>query len=143
MPYKSSEARRAYVNKRQKEDSEFRRKHVKSSQAWYEANKDRHCAASRKRNRSIKIEALQRYGGKCFCCSEFIVQFLSLDHIEGNGNQHREMTGTVGGVQFYRWLKRHGWPEGFQVSCHNCNLGRHINGGICPHNGVSDGKETS
>jgi hypothetical protein len=30
-------------------------------------------------------------------------------------------------------LRKNGFPEGFQVLCANCNIGRHINGGICPH----------
>lgn len=24
-------------------------------------------------------------------------------------------------------------PEGFQTLCYNCNIGKHRNGGICPH----------
>ena len=34
----------------------------------------------------------------------------------------------------YGWLRRNSYPEGFQVLCHNCNLGKKINGGVCPHN---------
>lgn len=34
------------------------------------------------------------------------------------------------------WLARHKYPEGFQLLCWNCNCGRAINGGICPHEEV-------
>jgi hypothetical protein len=29
--------------------------------------------------------------------------------------------------------QKHGYPEGFQVLCMNCNWGRYRNGGVCPH----------
>ncbi len=29
-------------------------------------------------------------------------------------------------------------PEGFQVLCWNCNLGKYYNGGVCPHRGAVD-----
>jgi hypothetical protein len=40
---------------------------------------------------------------------------------------------NTGGGQFYQWLIRNAYPPGFQVLCWNCNAGRHINGGTCPH----------
>ncbi len=33
----------------------------------------------------------------------------------------------------YRWIIKNNFPEEFQILCFNCNSGRHINGGICPH----------
>jgi hypothetical protein len=31
-------------------------------------------------------------------------------------------------------VKRQGFPKDrFQLLCHNCNMGKHMNGGICPH----------
>jgi hypothetical protein len=43
----------------------------------------------------------------------------------------RQIHGT--GNSFYMWLIRRGFPVGFQVLCFNCNIGRSMNGGICPH----------
>ena len=83
--------------------------------------------------RAQRIEALQAYGGlipACACCGESILLFLALDHINGGGyKQHQEL----GGGGFYVWLRKHNYPKGFQVLCHNCNLGRQLNGGTCPH----------
>ncbi len=31
------------------------------------------------------------------------------------------------------WLKANNFPPGFQTLCHNCNIGKHRNKGICPH----------
>lgn len=83
--------------------------------------------------RAVRLEALHAYGGsvpQCACCGEGQLLFLALDHIEGGGRQQRLKTGGGG---FYSWLRRHGYPAGFRVLCHNCNMGRQINGGICPH----------
>lgn len=41
-----------------------------------------------------------------------------------------------GGDRFYGYLKKLGFPPGYQVACHNCNMDRHINGGSCPHIGT-------
>jgi hypothetical protein len=104
----------------------------------------RYCSAAcrdagRKSHRSstykgVRMQALQAYGGPtpaCTCCGEDVLQFLALDHINGGGHKQRKETGGGG---FYTWLRRNNYPEGFRVLCHNCNFGRQINGGVCPHN---------
>jgi hypothetical protein len=40
-----------------------------------------------------------------------------MDHIDGNGLRK---VGMQGGKQFYYWLKKQGYPPGFQVLCMNC-----------------------
>lgn len=95
------------------------------------------------RDRYYKQRALHKqtvinyYGGKCSCCGESVLQFLAIDHINGNGNEERKRIKKAGSG-FYKWLIDSNFPEGYQVLCHNCNMGRHLNGGICPHkqNGV-------
>ena len=85
---------------------------------------------------SLKREALEHYGSACYCCLESNKAFLTVDHIENNGAQHRTAIfgkNIGGGYRFYLWLKRNDWPDGFQVACFNCNQGRANNGGVCPH----------
>lgn len=96
---------------------------------------------AKRHNLKIKFEAIFHYGGKCFCCGETVIEFLSIDHINGGGEKHRK---EIGYKNIYAWLRLHNWPDGFQTACHNCNFGRHINGGICPHrklNEVSNGRQ--
>jgi hypothetical protein len=60
--------------------------------------------------------------------------FLTLDHVDGGGTKHMaEVRAETGGAHIYSWLHKHGYPEGFQVLCMNCNWGRYRNGGVCPH----------
>lgn len=79
------------------------------------------------------------YGGyKCACCGESEAKFLSIDHIFNNGAEHRrEVRPTAKdngvGVSILTWLKKHKYPAGFQVLCMNCNFGKQVNKGICPH----------
>jgi hypothetical protein len=85
------------------------------------------------RRERLRAETFAAYGGAvCACCGETIERFLTLDHIYGGGNDERREA-KCDGLTFYNWLKKQGYPPGYQVLCFNCNCGRHHNGGICPH----------
>jgi hypothetical protein len=87
---------------------------------------------SRERRRKRILDV---YGGKCACCGEHRYEFLAIDHINGGGNKHRkEVTGL--GARFYAWLQREGFPDGFRVLCHNCNMSYGFFG-YCPHSSVT------
>jgi len=73
-----------------------------------------------------KIDVIAYYSNgsmDCQCCGESDIKKLSIDHINGNGNQHRTSIFGYnrGGVGFCLWLKRNGFPEGFQILCGSCN----------------------
>ena len=71
---------------------------------------------------ALRDTALRRYGGTpptCACCGEHRREFLAIDHIGGGGNKHRK---EVKKATIYSWLKREGYPDGFRVLCHNCNM---------------------
>lgn len=88
--------------------------------------------ATRARASAIRLEVMDAYGGRfCACCGESELKFLAIDHVNGGGGRHRREVG--GSDKVFRDLKKRGFPPGFQVLCHNCNFGRHINGGVCPH----------
>lgn len=104
------------------------------SRAWREANPERLRESLKQRNQRIKLAALNAYGGTvCGCCGETTLAFLSLDHANNDGAAHRKITGA--GSRLYNWLLREGYPQdlNLRVLCFNCNLGRRVNGGTCPH----------
>ena len=72
---------------------------------------------------------LSAYGEKCACCGESNKRFLTLDHVNGDGASHRKTIRT----SIYSWTIKNGFPNTLQVLCFNCNHGRYLNGGICPH----------
>lgn len=80
----------------------------------------------------LRLEAIAHYSHNknvCACCGESEIRFLTIDHINGDGAKHRkEYKGLIQSV-----LKKAGYPNGYQVLCYNCNLGRAHNGGVCPH----------
>lgn len=84
--------------------------------------------------RKRRAKVIAHYGGCCACCGESRWEFLSLDHKEGNGEQHRREV-KARGNSMVNWIIRNNYPDMFRVLCHNCNnaLGCH---GYCPHGGI-------
>lgn len=74
----------------------------------------------------LKLEVLTYYSTKdypiCTHCGETDIKVLQVDHISGGGNQHKKSIGGVRGSAFYYWLRKQGFPEGYQVLCANCNI---------------------
>lgn len=85
----------------------------------------------------VRRIVLDHYGNRCQCCGEAEPRFLTIDHINGGGKQHCLEIGNgnrgVGSRRIYRWLIQQGYPPGYRILCFNCNAGRQLNGGICPH----------
>ena len=93
-------------------------------------------AWNRAHNKQLKLEMIAAYGGKCVCCGETESFFLTLDHIFDDGAEDRRQRKTGGGSMMYEQLRKEGWPQGrLQLLCWNCNCGRRLNDGICPHTG--------
>ena len=84
--------------------------------------------------RRIKMDVFSYYSNglpTCACCGELILEFLCIDHINGGGGKHRKEINRSG-VNFYGWLKKNNYPEGYRVLCHNCNMSFGAFG-YCPH----------
>lgn len=76
----------------------------------------------------VKLEAFEHYGNaECAKCGCDNLDILEIDHVGGGGGKHRrELNMEGGGYQFYLWLKREGYPKGFQVLCPSCNRQAHV-----------------
>lgn len=139
------ESHKAALRTRQRtQQEEFYEKHPGYKEAYarqhQKDNPEKYSQYNRKSLRKLKREVMDAYGGICACCGETELAFLTIDHIDGNGAEHRrEMAGETGleysqaGARTYRWLRKNNYPEGFQVLCANCNCGKHWSGGVCPH----------
>jgi hypothetical protein len=83
----------------------------------------------RKKETALVIAHYSNNENKCDCCGESDPRFLTVDHINGGGHKHRKATTK----NTCRWLLKNNFPNGFQILCFNCNLGRERNHKVCPH----------
>jgi len=129
------EERREYYNAKHQEWRARHLDHVNAyNREWEKTRDDEHKDKRRKYKRDLARkahrDAIDAYGGFCACCGETEPKFLQLDHMNNDGAEHRRQ---IKGVRLGPWLRRRGYPEGFQVLCANCNFAKHTNGGMCPH----------
>jgi hypothetical protein len=124
---KQGEPRRTYPGHRAPR-KEWHQEYAKANRAVLSENR-------RIWRSTTKMEALRRYGGdppRCACCDERHIEFLNLDHINGDGGAIRRVNPRMSGLYLALWLKKNGWPDGIRVLCWNCNASRGSYG-YCPH----------
>ena len=130
----------------------YRKRQAEYAKEWRKNNREKYKASQKAAYYRARLEALQHYSGllvpECRCCEENTFEFLTIDHVNNDGAAHRREIGmtqgdpnqmekegrksSMGGNGFVYWLKKNGWPEGFQVLCWNCN-GVKREGRECPH----------
>lgn len=96
---------------------------------YREQNRESVNAKARAARAQLREEVLAHYGNACACCEERRTEFLTIDHVDGDGAAHRRQ---IGQSATYAWLRRQGFPDGFRVLCANCNWSRGLFG-YCPH----------
>ena len=130
--------RRDYINP---ECKSCTKKHTR---AYYRKHREsirvKENALNRERRKALRNAVFAAYGGPvCACCGERELAFLTLDHINNNGAaERRKIAGraNAAGTFTYAWLAKKGFPPGYQVLCMNCNFGKRMNNGVCPHRGT-------
>ena len=86
-------------------------------------------ASSRRRRKKVKRRVIDMYGGQCACCSEKNIGFLTIDHINGDGQADRK---RLKAANIYGVLVNTPLRSDLRVLCYNCNLGRRWVD-VCPH----------
>lgn len=113
-----------------------RKKEVADTKQWNAANREAHEANKRRHYNRLKAEAIAAYGGPvCACCGEDEPIFMTIDHVHNDQGEYAKRLGRPHvGMFLWKWLKDHNYPKNdFQILCQNCNQGKRINGGVCPH----------
>lgn len=117
-----------------------------NARASYHANRDKRLAQQRKwqsnniehKRRYAEIlrakqqrELFEAYGGKCRCCGETELDFLTIEHSRRDGNQFRK---RVPSGRSHAWLRQNGYPQdlGLEILCANCQMATWRKRG-CPH----------
>jgi len=102
-------------------------------------------AYHKKLNESLKFEVHSFYSKLhsnsdvpcCRCCGEnFILDFLSIDHIDGRKHLPKNEA-KLGADALVMFLKRNNFPKGYQILCFNCNIAKGYpkNNNECPMKG--------
>lgn len=101
---------------------------------WSRRNRAYEEARRRKATRELREAIRIAYGNSCACCGETNHEFLTIDHINGDGSI--EKRAGRAGLQLYRWLRNNGFPKDrYRLLCMNCNWARG-KFGYCPHERV-------
>ncbi len=96
---------------------------------WVSENIEKSRMIRRKSFLKTRMMVLKHYGGKCNCCGESEANFLSIDHINNDGNVWRK---THKSHALYTWIVLNNYPDDLQILCYNCNMAKGKYG-ICPH----------
>lgn len=98
---------------------------------WYTKNSGRVLTKHKEFELRRKMELIEAYGGKCACCGESRWEFMTIDHINGGGADHKRRLKTS--RMIYRELRKLGYPKDkYRLLCFNCNCCRG-SFGYCPH----------
>lgn len=95
-------------------------------------NRDKHNEYRKEYRQKVKATVVASYGGKCYCCGETNLDFLTIDHVNNDGAERKRKTSTEKTI-FQHLYKREVDLDVYRVACFNCNCGRVRNNGVCPH----------
>lgn len=103
----------------QKNKSKYKEPHRKYMQRTREIRRKHY----RNYRNALRKEVFQHYSPtlSCACCGETHFEFLQIDHIHGDGSNHRKRDKARDTIL---WLKKNNYPEGYQVLCVNCNFAK-------------------
>lgn len=105
-----------------------KQQNIEQQRQWHEAHPDARKLYRKNTDLRLKKLLLEHYGNKCACCGYDKIDALVIDHVNGDGAKHRK---SIGGGKTYIWLKKNGFPPGFQTLCANCNMAKGT-GKECP-----------
>jgi hypothetical protein len=133
MPWKDKEKQKEYQKKWREINRERLREEGTIRMRKYRVEhpelKEYNINYGREYRLKIRNQVFDHYGWKCSCCGESHPEFLTIDHINNDGAEHRKKIETN---YIYLWLIQNNFPEGFQTLCMNCNFAKELYGS-CPH----------
>jgi hypothetical protein len=96
--------------------------------SWNARNREKNRLAGKKHRLKVRLLVIEGYGGKCSCCGESEIKFLTIEHENKDGKKHRKETNG----HYYQDLIKRGFPKGYTVLCFNCNCAKGFYE-VCPH----------
>ena len=116
---------------------DLRRRNPTYFKSYYIKNQEIILARQKVANNERRRKCLVHYSEnppKCYCCGEMTLEFLTIDHINNDGAEHRRQLtkSKVRGGNIYGWIIKNNFPKIFKVLCYNCNCAKGFYG-KCPH----------
>jgi hypothetical protein len=98
-----------------------------SSKKYREENKEELNQILRNREKEERVHIIKLLGGKCVFCGEVNYKYLTLDHINDDGNIERAKHNCNSNRRIIKKYKVKGWPieeikQNLQILCYNCNF---------------------
>lgn len=109
--------------------------------AYRVKNQERISASQRAREIRFKTKVIEAYGGRCVCCGETEYAFLTFDHVNDDGAEHRKSRKKYS-THLARWAALNGYPKSLQLLCANCNMAKQFSPDGCPHQAKRDNPST-
>ena len=142
MPFRSVEDRKEYM-KRYMQLPHAKEANKKRSLNNYYKDKESWKERVKRRKKEIRQIVMKHYGGKCKCCGESKDEFLTIDHINGDGAEHKRKIGLKRcGNRFYQWIVKNNFPSDLRILCWNCNCSLGFRG-YCPHGNIKKGEKAT
>jgi len=123
--------RAAHPEKIRERDQRYQRENRETIAAtqrrWEDANREKIREGQRRRVAGYREAVLEHYGRACACPGCYSAENLGIDHVNGDGRQHRaELFGgrRPGSGRFHYWLIKNNFPSGFQTLCSRCNTSK-------------------
>jgi len=115
----------------------WKKQRTRNQKQQYDLKPDKHREYARKTRLNLRNKVIDAYGGKCACCGEPERVFLTIEHKDRDGAEHRRSLSknSIKGdsVSVYRDIKKKGFPKDkFELLCFNCNRASWVLG-LCPH----------
>jgi hypothetical protein len=80
---------------------------------------DQHNLTCRKLYWKYRNKVFEHYGARCNKCGFTDPRALSIDHVNGDGAEHRR---RLNGVNLCKAVVRENYPKSYQILCMNCQM---------------------
>ena len=107
-----------------------------SSKQWNEKHPGYMAQKVKEYRHKQKAEAYKILGSCCKCCGENTIPFLTIDHVNNDGFKDKQKVRNPTNRAYLEVVKNI-FPGKYQLLCWNCNNGKYLNNGICPHKELS------
>ncbi len=109
--------------------AEHREQEREKARIYHQTHKERLNGQITQRRRDMRTRIIETLGSACQCCGVTEPVFLTIDHVQNDGNKVRGMQRHL----LYKMILDEGCPpERYQILCWNCNSAKHLLG-ACPH----------